>query len=50
MAIYREGDKVMQIKNNYRIMEDSTSQEQGEGIYNGDYWHPNAHQQPRQIL
>ena len=37
MAIYREGDKVMQIKNNYRIKwEDSTSQEQGEGIYNGD--------------
>ena len=35
--ILREGDKVMQIKNNYRIKwEDSTSQEQGEGIYNGD--------------
>ncbi|MDO9493454.1 ATP-dependent RecD-like DNA helicase [Acetobacterium sp.] len=37
MVIYREGDKVMQIKNNYRIKWDDTlSLEQGEGIYNGD--------------
>ena len=37
MVIYREGDKVMQIKNNYRIKwEDTLSLEQGEGIYNGD--------------
>lgn len=37
MVIYREGDKVMQIKNNYRLKwEDTTSYEQGEGIYNGD--------------
>ncbi|MBC3805682.1 ATP-dependent RecD-like DNA helicase [Acetobacterium fimetarium] len=36
-VIYREGDKVMQIKNNYRLKwEDTTSYEQGEGIYNGD--------------
>jgi exodeoxyribonuclease V alpha subunit len=37
MAVYRVGDKVMQIKNNYRLRwEDTTSFEQGEGIYNGD--------------
>ena len=37
MVIYREGDKVMQIKNNYRIKwQDTLTTEQGEGIYNGD--------------
>jgi len=37
MVIYRVGDKVMQIKNNYRIKwEDTLTMEQGEGIYNGD--------------
>jgi len=36
-VIYREGDKVMQIKNNYRLKwEDTIGFEQGEGIYNGD--------------
>ncbi|KNZ42512.1 ATP-dependent RecD-like DNA helicase [Acetobacterium bakii] len=37
MVIYREGDKVMQIKNNYRMKwEDVNGFEEGEGIYNGD--------------
>ena len=37
MVLYREGDKVMQIKNNYRIKwEDTYTMEEGEGIYNGD--------------
>lgn len=37
MVIYREGDKVMQIKNNYRIKwQDTLTTEQGQGIYNGD--------------
>ncbi|MBK5244774.1 MAG: ATP-binding domain-containing protein, partial [Eubacteriaceae bacterium] len=37
MVIYREGDKVMQIKNNYRLKwEDANGFEEGEGIYNGD--------------
>jgi exodeoxyribonuclease V alpha subunit len=37
MVIFREGDKVMQIKNNYRIKwEDTQTYEDGEGIYNGD--------------
>lgn len=39
-SIFRQGDKVMQIKNNYqqtwkRLMPDRTLQE-GEGVYNGD--------------
>lgn len=36
--IYREGDKVMQIKNNYNITWTSinSSEEKGEGIFNGD--------------
>ena len=37
MMIYREGDKVMQIKNNYHLKwEDANGFEEGEGIYNGD--------------
>ncbi|MEG2897231.1 MAG: ATP-dependent RecD-like DNA helicase, partial [Eubacterium sp.] len=35
--IFREGDKVMQIKNNYKLKwEDIYSLETGEGVYNGD--------------
>jgi len=33
--VYREGDKVMQIKNNYSIVWDKNGEE-GEGIFNGD--------------
>jgi len=37
MVIFREGDKVMQIKNNYHLKwEDANGFEEGEGIYNGD--------------
>jgi len=37
MVIYREGDKVMQIKNNYHLKwADANGFEEGEGIYNGD--------------
>lgn len=37
MMIYREGDKVMQIKNNYHLKwEEANGFEEGEGIYNGD--------------
>ncbi|MGV8905486.1 MAG: ATP-dependent RecD-like DNA helicase [Acetobacterium sp.] len=37
MVIYREGDKVMQIKNNYHLKwQEANGFEEGEGIYNGD--------------
>lgn len=37
MVIFREGDKVMQIKNNYRLKwTEVNGYEEGEGIYNGD--------------
>lgn len=39
--IFRVGDKVMQIKNNYtaewKIIEDGRVKEEGEGVYNGDF-------------
>ena len=37
-CIFREGDKVMQIKNNYTIRWERSynAQEEGEGLYNGD--------------
>ena len=35
-VIFRTGDKVMQIKNNYDIMWERTSGETGSGIFNGD--------------
>ena len=39
--IYREGDKVMQIKNNYKtpwkIIENGYEVDKGEGIFNGDF-------------
>lgn len=36
-AVFREGDRVMQIRNNYDIMwQDSERKESGTGIYNGD--------------
>lgn len=35
-TIFREGDKVMQTKNNYDIEYKSSSGEKGTGIYNGD--------------
>lgn len=34
--IFRVGDKVMQIKNNYRIEWKTAQGEEGEGIFNGD--------------
>lgn len=35
--VFREGDKVMQIRNNYQqAWEDLTTFEKGEGVYNGD--------------
>lgn len=36
LMIFRQGDKVMQIKNNYDIMWVKDSGEQGTGIFNGD--------------
>jgi exodeoxyribonuclease V alpha subunit len=36
-TVYREGDKVMQIKNNYNIQWiDLKTQEEGQGVFNGD--------------
>lgn len=39
--VFRVGDKVMQIKNNYRtkwrLMDDGLVVEEGEGVFNGDY-------------
>ena len=36
-VVFREGDKVMQIKNNYKLVwEDLRGVESGEGVYNGD--------------
>lgn len=36
-VIFREGDKVMQIRNNYQIKwQDELTFEKGEGVYNGD--------------
>lgn len=39
--VFRVGDKVMQIKNNYttewKIYEDGKVKEEGEGVYNGDF-------------
>lgn len=36
-TVYREGDKVMQIKNNYNIeWLDLNTQEEGQGVFNGD--------------
>ena len=36
-VVFREGDKVMQIKNNYKLAwEDIHGYESGEGVYNGD--------------
>lgn len=36
-VVFREGDKVMQIKNNYKLVwEDLHGIESGEGVYNGD--------------
>ncbi|MDO4287978.1 MAG: ATP-dependent RecD-like DNA helicase [Eubacterium sp.] len=36
-VVFREGDKVMQIKNNYKLVwEDVHGYESGEGVYNGD--------------
>ena len=36
-AVFREGDRVMQIKNNYDILwKNSSGTESGTGIYNGD--------------
>ena len=35
-VVFREGDKVMQVKNNYDIEWKSTSGEEGQGIFNGD--------------
>ena len=37
-CIFREGDKIMQIKNNYNIRWEKSydAQEEGEGLYNGD--------------
>ena len=34
--VFREGDKVMQIKNNYDIQWKAASGEEGQGIFNGD--------------
>lgn len=40
-SIFRVGDKVMQIKNNYRmkweIIKDDGTNEEGEGVFNGDF-------------
>lgn len=36
-VVFREGDKVMQIRNNYQMVwEDLRTHETGEGVYNGD--------------
>ncbi len=35
-VVFREGDKVMQIKNNYDIQWTSESGEEGQGMFNGD--------------
>jgi len=35
-VVYREGDKVMQMKNNYNAVWTKDDGEQGKGIYNGD--------------
>ena len=34
--LYREGDKVMQVRNNYDILYEREDGEQGVGVYNGD--------------
>ncbi len=37
LTVFREGDKVMQIRNNYQMhWEDARGPETGEGVYNGD--------------
>lgn len=41
--VFREGDKIMQIRNNYQLKwEDIYSREIGEGVYNGDIGHIEA--------
>ncbi len=35
-TIFREGDRVMQIRNNYEILWERGEDEEGEGIFNGD--------------
>lgn len=42
-VVFREGDKIMQIRNNYQLKwEDAVSREIGEGVYNGDIGHIKA--------
>jgi exodeoxyribonuclease V alpha subunit len=36
LRIFREGDKVMQIKNNYDLMWEKETGEKGSGVFNGD--------------
>lgn len=41
--VFREGDKIMQVRNNYQLKwEDIRSREIGEGVYNGDIGHIEA--------
>ena len=44
--VFREGDKVMQIKNNYNIhwerYEDGSLVEDGDGVFNGDVGYVDA--------
>lgn len=49
-TVYRVGDKVMQIKNNYNILWTKFSGECGEGIFNGDIGIIEAINKPQRIM
>ena len=47
--LFREGDKVMQIRNNYQLEWEVRGKygipvEEGVGVFNGEYWHSEGNQ------